>query len=88
MLMNYMDDVVLLLTACINPNGMLYTVIQDTELRKKQYIESLTFYLTQTQYKVVFVENSNIDISHIYQKEISEGRLECITLMVIISIVL
>lgn len=46
MLMNYMDDVILLLTACINPNGMLYTAIQDTELRKKQYIESLTFYLT------------------------------------------
>ncbi len=77
--MNYMDDVILLLTACINPNGMLYTAIQDTELRKKQYIESLTFYLTQTQYKIVFVENSNIDISHLYQKEISEGRLECIT---------
>ena len=58
--MNYMDDVVLLLTACINPNGMLYTTIQDTELRKKHYIESLFFYLTKTQYKIVFVENSNM----------------------------
>lgn len=77
--MNHKNDVVLLLTACINPNGMLYTVLQDIELRKKQYIESLTFYLTQTQYKIVFVENSNIDISHLYQKEISEGRLEYIT---------
>ena len=75
---NYKEDVVLLLTACINPNGMLYTVLQDIKLRKKQYIESLTFYLTQTQYKIVFVENSNIDISYLYQKEISEGRLECI----------
>ena len=74
-----MDDVVLLLTACINPNGMLYTTIQDTELRKKHYIESLFFYLTKTQYKIVFVENSNTDISSLYQKEISEGRLECIT---------
>lgn len=74
-----MDDVVLLLTACINPNGMLYTTIQDKELRKKHYIESLFFYLTKTQYKIVFVENSNTDISSLYQKEISEGRLECIT---------
>ena len=24
-----MDDIVLLLTACINPNGMSYTVVQD-----------------------------------------------------------
>ncbi|RGZ18921.1 hypothetical protein DXA01_25180 [Bacteroides caccae] len=51
--MNYMDDVVLLLTACINPNGMLYTTIQDTELRKKHYIESLFF---------LFNKNSNIKL--------------------------
>lgn len=74
-----MDDIVLLLTACINPNGMSYTVVQDIELRKKQYRESLSFYLTHTKYKIVFIENSNIDISCLYQKEISEGRLECIT---------
>lgn len=77
--MNYMNDVVLLLTACINPNGMSYTVIQNTELRKKQYMESLFFYLTHTQYKIVFVENSNTDISNLYKKEINEGRLECLT---------
>ena len=47
---NYMDDIVLLLTACINPNGMSYTVVQDIELRKKQYRESLSFYLTHTKY--------------------------------------
>ena len=50
-----MDDIVLLLTACINPNGMSYTVVQDIELRKKQYRESLSFYLTHTKYKIVLL---------------------------------
>ena len=31
---NYMDDIVLLLTACINPNGMSYTVVQDIDYVK------------------------------------------------------
>lgn len=40
-----MDDIVLLLTACINPNGMSYTVVQDIELRKKQYRERVCLFI-------------------------------------------
>ena len=37
--------IVILLTACVNPNGMSKTVLQDVELRRKQYVNALNFYL-------------------------------------------
>lgn len=47
---------ILLLTACINPGGMSFTAINNAELRKKQYIDALTFYLQSTSFSIVFVE--------------------------------
>ena len=51
-------NITLLLTACINPNGMSYTVLQDPNERKIQYEEALNYYLTKTKCKIVFVENT------------------------------
>lgn len=70
------SNTVLLLTACIRPAGMLYTCLQDAEIREEQYKEALSFYLEQTDYKVVFVENTNADISYLFQSYIDAGRLE------------
>lgn len=70
---------VVVLTACVNPNGMSYTVLQDTTERKRQYVESLNYYLQTTLLPIVFIENSNIDFSNEFQPWIDSGRLEYIT---------
>lgn len=71
--------IVLLLTACINPNGMANTALIDNEERKNQYYNALNFYLSTINIPIVFVENSNYDISNDYKKEIQSGSLEFIT---------
>ena len=38
-------EYILLLTACINPDGMPFTCLADVGVRKKQYIEALNFYV-------------------------------------------
>ena len=68
--------IILLLTACINPNNMSFTVLNNKEVRKKQYVEALEYYLSNSNYKIVFVENSNTDISSTFSKDIDLGRLE------------
>lgn len=67
---------VILLTGCINPNGMTQTVLQNPEIRKEQYIAAIGYYLSNTQLPIVFVENSNTDISSEFQKEVNDGRIE------------
>jgi hypothetical protein len=73
--MNY----VLLLTACINPDGMPYTQLSDKGERLRQYFHAIDFYLQSTNLPIVFVENSNTDISKDYSSQIKKGRLEVIT---------
>lgn len=70
---------VLLLTACINPKGMCKTVLTDTAQRLEQYLEALRFYLKAIPNRVVFVENTDYDISSYFTKEIEQGRLECLS---------
>lgn len=70
---------VLLLTSCINPQGMSFTTLQNKKDRLIQYKEALNFYLTKTKYKIVFVENSGYDISNGYLEYIEQGRLEVLT---------
>lgn len=69
----------LLLTACINPNGMSYTQLQDSAERLRQYADALNYYLGKTSLPIVFVENSGYDISSSFVKEIGSGRLEVLT---------
>jgi hypothetical protein len=70
---------ILLLTGCINPAGMSYTTLNNPEERKKQYVDAIYFYLSKTNYPIVFSENSGIDISYLFQDYIRSGRLEVLS---------
>ncbi len=70
---------VILLTACVNPGGMPYTVLTDKSVRLQQYRAALDFYLSQTSLPVVFCENTLCDFSADYQQYIDSGQLEYIT---------
>lgn len=77
-MMEYSNSV-LLLTACINPNGMAYTVLQDKDERLLQYREALDWYLAHVKNKIVFVENTGHDISPLYESYIKSEHLEVLT---------
>lgn len=70
------NDVVLLLTGTIRPDGMIFTAIQDIEIRKAQYLSSIRYWLETTNLNIIFVENSNTDVTYEFKKEISTGRIE------------
>ncbi len=70
---------ILLLTGCINPNGMAMTALLDQEERKKQYVMAINYYLTKTCYPIVFTENSGTDISNLFENAIKSGRMEYLT---------
>lgn len=70
---------VILLTACVNPGGMTFTVLTDTSERLRQYREALDFYLLETTLPIVFCENTLCDFSEDYKEYITSGRLEYIT---------
>ncbi len=73
------NNIVILLTACINPNGMAYTVLQDKDARLRQYREALDWYLNHVKNKIVFVENTGYNISPYYEYYIEAGQLEVLT---------
>ena len=60
--------IVVLLTACVNPNGMSKTVLQD--------VNALNFYLQETSLPICFVENTGFDMSCEFHSYIDSGRLE------------
>lgn len=74
------DKYVILLTGSINPKGMIYTAITDTEIRKQQYIKAIRFYLQHTSVPIVFCENT---LSSIEKEEIGisvdDSRIEILT---------
>lgn len=70
---------ILLLTGCINPNGMSYTTLSNIEERRNQYIEAINYYLSNTKYPIVFTENSGIDLSNLFSDAILSGRMEYFT---------
>ena len=67
---------ILLLTACINPNGMTMTALSDKEERREQYVKAINYYLKNTKFPIVFTENSGTDISTLFENAIKSGRLE------------
>lgn len=71
--------IVLFLTACINPQGMAFTVVQNCNERLGQYIKALQWYLDNTQYPILFVENTKFDIVPFFQRYIENGRLEVLS---------
>lgn len=71
--------VVILLTGCVNPNGMIFTELSDVNVRLKQYLQAINFYLLHTSCPIVFVENSNFEISPYLPKDCDKNRLEILT---------
>ena len=71
--------IVILLTACINPDGMPFTALTNQQERERQYLDAIRYYLSTTKLNIIFVENSGTDISHLFKAYIETGRLECLT---------
>ena len=67
------------LTACINPGNMPNTALQNANIRHVQYENALKWYLENTNYKILFVENSGVDISSDFSSYIKVNRLEVLT---------
>jgi len=74
-----LSNILFFLTGCINPNKMKFTVLQDIDIRKNQYIESIKFYLNTSSNRILFVENSGTDISKYFEKDILSNRLEILS---------
>ena len=70
---------ILLLTGCINANGMSFTALSNLEERKRQYISAIRYYISNTNFQIVFSENSGTDISPLFQEVIDSGRMEYLT---------
>lgn len=68
---------IILLTGCINPNGMSFTSLTDISIRINQYITAIDFYLKNTDLPIVFAENSDTDIKRYFS--INNKRLEIIS---------
>ena len=52
-------NVVLLITACINPNSSHMLKLRNVDERKRQYIKAIEWYFRNTPYFIVFAENSD-----------------------------
>ena len=53
----------ILLTATIDTNNCAYLKRSDIEDRKNDYMSSMESWLSETDYEIVFVENSNYDLT-------------------------
>lgn len=73
---------ILLMTATVNPNGLIDSSLQNVDIREEQYISTLKFYASQPDVdKIVFVENSGWDLKKMLQKSgVSPEIVECISL--------
>ena len=73
-------DEIILLTACINPGGMPFTVVSDATQRLNQYLLALQFYLQNTSCPIVVVDTSNMDKTPFLEYESQYGsRLEILS---------
>lgn len=73
-------NITILLTACINPNTNDILAINDANERKAQYIDAFNFYINNTSYDIVFVENSGVNISNeIITPSLPNRKIEILT---------
>lgn len=70
---------ILLLTGCINPDGMPFTSLTEKSIRRSQYLSAIDFYLTKTNFPIIFAENSGTDLSDSYTQYIDKKRLEILS---------
>lgn len=62
-----MRDCIILLTGCVHPKGMPSTVVVDEDIRKRSYVDALRYYREKTPYYIVFVDNSNVNLSSYFE---------------------
>lgn len=67
---------VILLTGCVNPNGMAYTQLQDPSTRATQYINAIIWYYKNTSFPIVFAENTGADIKDMIKFDYDNKRLD------------
>lgn len=73
------NRIAILLTACVNPNGMSFTKLQNPSERLDQYLKAISFYLQNTNFSIVICENTNINFSQYFPSEVEGQRLECLS---------
>lgn len=71
------QDIVLLMTGSVRPANMPNTVLVNSNRRLNQYVSAIQFYIKETPYRIVFVENTNTDLSHFFDED--RDRCEFIT---------
>lgn len=69
----------LFLTACVNPQGMAFTVLQNPQIRLEQYLKSITYYLTKTDFDILLVENSGYDFLPHFKEYAKNKRIEILS---------
>jgi len=70
------NNIILLLTGTVNTYNKDFTSLSDSEKRKADYINTINYYLKTYNYPIVFVENSDEDLSVHFTGQIKNGRLE------------
>lgn len=70
--------VVVLLTGTIVPNVVDKLAVFQPEVRKNQYLSAIRWYVENTDYRIVFCENSGSDVSPFLNAEEKE-RVEVLT---------
>ena len=76
-------NIVLLLTGTINPNSHDILAVQDPEIRRRQYIDAIFYYLQNTDYNIIFTENSGTSIKNEFE---GQERIEIITFSSLASV--
>ncbi|WP_288428172.1 hypothetical protein [uncultured Spirosoma sp.] len=74
-----MKNIVLLLTSCVTPKNTPSVKLTNPRERLYQYINAIRYYLENTTYSIVIVDNSNFDFSGFFAREIVKGRLEVLS---------
>lgn len=78
-MMNKKKHILLFLTACVTPKGMAFTVLQNPQIRLEQYLKSITYYLTMTDFDILLVENSGYDFTPHFEEYVRNKRIEVLS---------
>lgn len=70
------NNLVILMTATIEPNSFTTLALKDPDVRREQYIDALKFYLAKTNLNIVFTENSGCSIEKQFEDYKDKNRIE------------
>jgi hypothetical protein len=74
-----LEDIALLLTGTVNVYDKHFTIHKNADQRREEYLHTIRYYLQHYPYPIVFVENSNEDLSGHFKEEILNKRLEILS---------